>query len=64
MNCQTRESSNMPRCKDALAGMPLAMAYVPWQPAFCDTFPLCRALQTGTIFPELCKPFCGRRGGR
>ncbi|EET59292.1 hypothetical protein BRYFOR_08814 [Marvinbryantia formatexigens DSM 14469] len=53
----------MPRCNDALAGMPLAMAYVPWQPAFNDTFPLCRALQNGTIFPELCKPFCGRRGG-
>ena len=27
-------------------------------------FELKKALQVGTIFPELCKPFCGRRGGR
>ncbi|MFQ7549658.1 MAG: spore coat associated protein CotJA [Blautia marasmi] len=27
------------------------------------TFELCKALQMGTIFPELCKPFCGKRGG-
>lgn len=63
MNCQTREIQNMPCQNDALAGMPLAMAYVTWQPAFRDTFPLCKALQVGTVFPELCKPFCGRRGG-
>ena len=30
---------------------PAAMAYVPWQ----------RTYKTGTIFPELNKPFTGRR---
>ena len=40
----------------------LAMAYVPTQ-KFCNTFDLCNALKNGTIFPELCKPFCGKRGG-
>lgn len=40
-----------------------AMAYVPCQ-EFTPTFELKKALQVGTIFPELCKPFCGRRGGR
>ena len=39
-----------------------AMAYVPYQ-EFAPTFELKKALQVGTIFPELCKPFCGRRGG-
>ncbi|MDO4175845.1 MAG: spore coat associated protein CotJA [Eubacteriales bacterium] len=38
------------------------MSYVPWQPAFHHTFELCKALRVGTIFPDLCKPFCGRRG--
>ncbi len=36
------------------------MAYVPYQ-EFAPTFELKKALQVGTIFPELCKPFCGRR---
>ena len=40
-----------------------AMAYVPCQ-EFAPTFELRKALQVGTVFPELCKPFCGRRGGR
>lgn len=39
-----------------------AMAYVPWQ-TFEQTFPLDHALKTGTIFPVLEKPFCGK-GGR
>lgn len=39
-----------------------AMAYVPWQ-TFENVFPLCHALQVGTIFPSLEKPFCGK-GGR
>ncbi|MBS5078695.1 MAG: spore coat associated protein CotJA [Clostridiales bacterium] len=43
--------------------MPVAMAYVPWQ-TFHDKFELCKALEVGTIFPELCKPFCGKRGCR
>jgi hypothetical protein len=42
---------------------PLAMGYVPWQ-RFHGTFEPCKALHNGTIFPELCLPFCGRRCGR
>lgn len=45
-----------------LKHLPLAMAYVPCQ-EFKTTFDLCYALNAGTIFPELCKPFCGKRGG-
>lgn len=59
--CQMREPQSACRHNDPLAGMPLAMAYVPWQ-SFHHTFDLCRAFQEGTIFPELCKPFCGKRG--
>lgn len=40
--------------------MPLAMAYVPSQ-TFKTTFELCKALEAGTVFPELYKPFCGER---
>ncbi len=51
---------------DPLSGLPLAMGYVPWQ-TFNNTMDLCKALQLGTIFPELNKPFCGygkgKRGG-
>ncbi len=35
-----------------------AMAYVPMQ-EFGETFPLPLALKNGTIFMNLCKPFCG-----
>lgn len=38
-----------------------AMAYVPCQ-EFTSTFDLDYALSVGTIFPQLCKPFCGKRG--
>ncbi|MDO4305503.1 MAG: spore coat associated protein CotJA [Eubacteriales bacterium] len=43
--------------------LPPAMGYVPCQ-KFTRTFDLCYALQAGTVFPELCKPFCGKRGAR
>lgn len=46
---------------DALGHFPLAMAYVPWQ-RFGQTYDLSKALAVGTIFPELNKPFCGKRG--
>ncbi|HJD12849.1 MAG TPA: spore coat associated protein CotJA [Candidatus Ruminococcus avistercoris] len=39
------------------------MAYVPVQ-EFHTLFEPCKALNAGTVFPELCKPFCGKRGGR
>ena len=51
------------RTNDELKGMPLAMGYVPWQTYSCVYEPA-EALRTGTIFPELDKPFYGRRGMR
>lgn len=49
------------RSKDPLHGMALAIAYVPWQ-HWNQTYELKKALQVGTIFPELDKPFLGKRG--
>lgn len=43
------------------ADAPLAMAYVPEQ-RWSTTYDLCKALETGTIFPCLNKPFCGKGG--
>ena len=40
---------------------PIAMAYVPWQ-FFHETFEPDKALECGTIFPELSKPFYGKGG--
>lgn len=51
------------RSRDMLYGMPLAMGYVPWQKFEC-TYEPAQALKAGTIFPELDKPFYGRRGVR
>ena len=58
------KSMSMPeRCRrDPLSGLALAIAYVPWQ-EWGQTFELEKALQCGTIFPALNKPFCGKRGG-
>ena len=46
-------------CNKKMDDYPVAMAYVPWQ-YYHDTFDLQHALMMGTIFPELCQPFCGR----
>ena len=40
---------------------PIAMAYVPWQKVDKIYDDLEKAFRTGTIFPELNKPFTGRR---
>mgnify|MGYP001027422264 FL=1 len=40
---------------------PVAMAYVPWQRTCTMYENLDEAFKTGTIFPELNKPFLGRR---
>lgn len=40
---------------------PLAMGYVPMQ-EWRNLFPICKGLQAGTIFADLCKPFCGKGG--
>lgn len=45
---------------DEISEMALAMAYVPWQ-HFQSIYEPDKALQVGTIFPELNKPFTGRR---
>ncbi len=39
----------------------VAMAYVPWQ-NFTTVYDPDKALEVGTIFPELDKPFFGGRG--
>ncbi len=63
--CPMQARPAMPRpCTmkgDPLAGLPVGMAYVPWQ-YFRDVYEPDKALQYGTIFPELNKPFYGRGG--
>jgi len=48
-----------PACEN-INTFPIAMAYVPMQ-TFQTTFDLNHGLEVGTIFPELHKPFCGKR---
>lgn len=57
------ECGNESRRRDELRGMPLAMGYVPWQEFECTYEPM-QGLRVGTIFPELDKPFYGRKGMR
>ncbi|MDY3250844.1 MAG: spore coat associated protein CotJA [Candidatus Choladocola sp.] len=45
------------------SGVPLAMGYVPFQ-RWDGLFSPERGLRFGTMFPELCKPFCGKGGKR
>lgn len=52
-------ASSAPACENICA-YPIGMAYVPMQ-TFQTTFDLNRSLEIGTIFPELHKPFCGKR---
>ncbi len=53
-------SCQEPSIYECLDRLPIAMGYVPMQ-SFHHTFELEKALQVGTVFPELCQPFCGRR---
>ncbi|MDE6313189.1 MAG: spore coat associated protein CotJA [Lachnospiraceae bacterium] len=39
---------------------PVGMTYVPWQ-TWNQIYDFDKALQQGTLFPELDKPFIGRR---
>lgn len=48
-------------CNDYLDGFPIAMAYVPWQRLTSIYEDLNEGFENGTIFPELNKPFEGRR---
>lgn len=45
------------------ADMPIAMAYVPWQ-KWKNLYDPAKALESGTIFAELDKPFLGKGGMR
>ncbi|MGI6093852.1 MAG: spore coat associated protein CotJA [Lachnospiraceae bacterium] len=58
--CPDRQNMCRGKNQDSMINMPVAMAYVPWQ-FYTETFDLCKALHVGTIFPELCLPFCGTR---
>lgn len=55
------EQRNYKCCKDEFSGMPIAMAYVPWQ-EWCEIYDICEGFSRGTIFRELDKPFQGRGG--
>lgn len=61
-----RTAANCPACigitPKPVDQMPLAMGYIPLQ-HFEQTYDLYTALRLGTVFPELCKPFCGKGGG-
>lgn len=58
-----QQNPTAPSCQQQynLENMPLAMAYVPWQ-HFSQVYEPDKALAYGTIFPELNKPFLGKRG--
>ena len=61
---ETREEREGCECrhrKDKLEGMPLAMAYVPWQ-KWCEIYDVCEGFRRGTIFRELDMPFKGKGG--
>ncbi len=56
----------MPVCpyqreRDILRGMPIAMAYVPWQ-EWRNIYEIQKGFRRGTIFEELDKPFQGKGG--
>lgn len=53
-----------PIMNDMSDRFPIAMAYVPWQKAPIMYDNLENGFQKGTIFPELDKPFTGKRGRR
>ena len=55
MNCRNVSGN----CRNRTCGK---MAYVPMQ-KFGKVYEPARGFQLGTIFPELCKPFCGKGGG-
>ena len=59
--CGCNGSGSMPDTSYVREDFALAMAYVPWQ-HFTTVFDTDKALEVGTIFPELEKPFLA--GGR
>ena len=64
MRSTCRNNQPVQMChSDPLASFPIAMAYVPWQ-NFGTLYDPEKALMAGTLFPELDKPFVGRRAFR
>ena len=61
--CSQPPSSKTDNMYEHLKHLTPAMAYVPYQ-QFTSAYDLGYALSVGTIFPQLCKPFCGKRGVR
>ena len=59
--CETPRHKNCGCHFDPLEDFALAMAYVPWQ-RWQNLFEPCKALQCGTIFEDLSKPFYGKGG--
>lgn len=62
--CNMNRCNNMKPCPgqaDGLQYQALAMAYVPWQ-HIKSLYEPDQALLCGTVFPELNKPFLGRKG--
>lgn len=55
-NCYEKQES----CIDKF---PVGMTYVPWQ-NWNQIYEFDKALHSGTLFPELDKPFIGRRACR
>ena len=60
---RTMQTPNSMTRRDAWSDKALAMAYVPWQ-TWRDIYEAEKALEHGTIFCELDKPFLGRGGVR
>lgn len=60
-NYRSMQPSVSMRRHDAWNDKALAMAYVPWQ-TWRDIYDAEKALEHGTIFCELDKPFLGRGG--
>lgn len=60
---RSQKSDNCSLSDMGLGHLPLAMAYVPYQ-QIGELYDCSKALKMGTIFPELCKPFCGTGGKR
>ena len=60
-DCRNQAATGRGCSRESLQSMPLAMSYVPWQ-FWGQTCDLEKALQCGTIFSALNKPFLGKRG--
>lgn len=60
-DCRNQIAAGWGCSREPLQSMPLVMAYVPWQ-FWGRTLEPEKALCCGTIFPELNKPFLGKRG--